>query len=221
VRDHATVRAGAGRLAEAQLLGRAIGHAIPLTVVQLTEREGATGAPGTHRWLAGPLPDDVPWPAHSATHLVVELTSAPAAYAGRFAGIAFDGWTETLPFRPEPRAFDDGADPANPLRAARATTGLAVHANQASARAPQVLLSAVSADGRRWTTDSVIDVVLAAVDLAKARLVTLEKVPGDAAILPAAYVASPWLQARKGFAFGELAAITWDKVAYRFISEVT
>jgi len=214
------VRAGAGRLSEAQLIGRALGHPTALTVVQLTERDGGAAAPGTDRWLAGPLPDDVPWPSHSATHIVVELVAAPADYSGRFAGIGFDGWTETLPFQPDARAFAEGADAGNPLRAARATTGLAVHANQASARAPQVFISAVSPDGRRWTTDSVVQAVLCAVDVAKARLVTLEKVPGDAAVLPAIYVASPWLQPRKGFAFAKLAAVKWSQMAAPFLSEV-
>ena len=220
VRDHATVRPGVGRLAEAQLIGKALGNSTELTVVQLTERDGANAAPGTARWLAGPLPDDVPWPSYAATHLVVELTAAVQEYAGNFAGISFDGWTETLPFQPDPRAFDPRADATNPLRAHRATTGLAVQARQASARAPQVVISAVSADGSRWTTDSVVRVVLAAVDLAKARLVTLEKVPGDAAILPAAYVASPWLQPRKGLSFGDLSTVSWDQVKYPFLSEM-
>lgn len=219
VRDHATVRSGVGRLAEAQLVGRGLGRPVPLSVLQLTERDGATGAPGTARWLAGPLPDDEPWPEHSATHLIAELMGPASAYAGRFAGISIDGWSETLPFQPDHRAFDAAA-PENPLRAARATTGLAVHANQSSARAPQVILSAVSADGARWTTDSVVRTVLSAVDLARARLVTLEKVPGDAAILPAIYVASPWLQARKGLSFDELSRVSWATVAYPFLSEV-
>ena len=220
VRDHASVRAGVARLAEAQLIGRALGLPVALTIVQLTERDGASGAPGVDRWLAGPLPDDVPWPAHSATHLVVEALGALGALAGPVAGFSFDAWTETLPFQPDHNAFAQGADATNPLRAARATTGLAVHANQASARAPQVLISAVSPDGARWTTDSVVQAVLAAVDVATARLVTLEHAPGDAAILPAIYVASPWLRHRKGFAFEEISQIAWADVPYAFLSEV-
>ena len=219
VRDHATVRAGVGRLAEAQLVGRALGRPVALGVVQLTERDGTVGAPGTARWLAGPLPDDAPWPEHSATHLLTELTAPANAYTGRIAGISLDGWSEHLPFQPDARAFAEGAVDS-PLRAARATTGLAVHAAQASARAPQAILSAVSPDGQRWTTDSVVRAVLSAVDLAKARMVTLESVPGDAAILPAIYVASPWLQVRKGLVFSDLAKVRWQQVAYPFLSEV-
>ena len=56
--------------------------------------------------------------------------------------------------------------------------------------------------------------------LSKARLVTYENLPGDAAILPAIYVASPWLQARKGLHFSDLATIQWNQVAYPFLSEV-
>ncbi|MDY7528272.1 MULTISPECIES: hypothetical protein [unclassified Cryobacterium] len=221
LRDHATVQAGVGRLAEAQLLGGALGIPIPLRIVQLTEHDDATGDPaaGTERWLAGSLPDDVPWPAASASHLVVELVGGHDDFAGPFAGLAIDGWAETLPFQPDPKAFDPAA-PDNPLRAARATTGLAVHANQASARAPQVLLSAVSPDGTRWTTDSVVATVLEAVKLAKARLVTYEHTPGDAAILPAIYVASPWLQIRTGLQFTELAKVKWSGVGIPFLSEV-
>ncbi|KQO97713.1 hypothetical protein [Leifsonia sp. Leaf264] len=221
VRDHASVQAGVGRLAEAQLLGGVLGAPIPLRVVQLTEHDEETGDPaaGTERWLAGPLPDDIPWPAASASHLLVELLGDDDDFSGPFAGLAIDGWAETLPFQPDQRAFDPAA-PDNPLRAARATTGLAVHANQASARAPQVLLSAVSPDGKRWTTDSVVATVLEAVDLAKARLVTYEHTPGDAAILPAIYVASPWLQIRKGLEFSELATVKWAGDAIPFLSEV-
>ncbi|KQX08245.1 MULTISPECIES: hypothetical protein [unclassified Leifsonia] len=221
VRDHASVQAGVGRLAEAQLLGSALGQPIPLRVVQLTERDESTGDPavGTDRWLAGALPDDLPWPAASASHLIVEIVGDEDAVGGAFAGLAIDGWAETLPYQPDPRAFDPAA-PDNPLRAARATTGLAVHANQASARAPQVVLSAVSPDGKRWTTDSVVATVLEAVDLAKARLVTYEYTPGDAAILPAIYVASPWLQIRKGLQFSELAKAKWSGATIPFLSEV-
>lgn len=219
VRDHAAVTAGVGRLADAQLLGRAVGLPVALTIAQLAERDGATAAPGTDRWLAGPLDDDVPWPATPATHLVVELLGDAAAFAGAFAALAIDGWTETLPFQPDPRAFDDAA-PDNPLRAHQATTGLAVHANQASARAPQVVLSAISPDGKRWTTDRVVEAVEDAVGLARARMVLLEHAPGDAAILPAIYVASPWLQPRKGLSFLELAGIKWTDVAMPYLSEV-
>lgn len=222
LRDQATVHAGAGRVAEAQLIGKALGRPVELTVVQLTDHTGTAAAPGTDRWLAGPLSDDAPWPASAASHAVVELVGGAGALGGRVAGIVFDGWVEALPFQPDPGAFAAGADPDSPLRAARATTGLAVNANQASARAPQVLLSLVSPDGERWNTQSVGEAVVAAVEQAKARLVTLENSPGDAAILPAIYVASPWLQPSKFFIdFAEIADTpSWLNEAYPFLSEV-
>ncbi len=220
VRDHATVRAGVGRLAEAQLVGRALGRPIDLDVIQLTDRgDDGSPAPGTGRWLAGPLADDQPWPAGPAVHAVIEIVGTRSEASDNVAGILFDSWVESLPFRPDPRAFAGQADPDNPLRAARATTALALHAHQASARAPQAILSAVSADGQRWTTDSVVNTIRAAVDLAKARLVTYENLPGDAAILPAIYLASPWLQGRRSLTFAELARIEWTRVAYPFLSE--
>jgi hypothetical protein len=218
IRDLATVKPGVARLAEAQLLGGAIARPTPLTVVQLAERTGGSPAPGTDRWLAGTLPDDVPWPETPVTHAVVELVGAPDALNGPIAGFLFDGWAETLPFQPGVRAFDPAA-PANPLRASRATTALAVKANQASARAPQVVLSAVSPDGARWTTDSVVRTVLSAIDLAKARTVTLENSP-DGSIFPALYVASPWLQARKGFQFEELSKVAWAGSIVPYLSEM-
>jgi hypothetical protein len=219
VRDHATVLEGVALLSEAQLIGNALERPMRLSVVQLTERDGVTPAPGTDRWLAGPLLDDVPWPDSTAAHLVVELPDDGADLEGPFAALAFDGWIEAVPFQPDRRALEPGA-PENPLRNARATTGLAVHANQASARAPQVVLSAISPDHKRWTTESVVRTVIDAIELAKARMVTLEHVPGDAAILPAIYVASPWLQARRGFSFADLARVAWDPARVPFLTEV-
>jgi hypothetical protein len=220
VRDHGTVHAGMARLAEAGLVGGALGAPVELTVAQLTHVTD-TGEPeeGCDRWLAGDLPDGVAWPAHPAIHLVLELVGAPARSTSDIAGLLIDSWVETLPFQPDPKAVAPEAVDT-PLRDARATTGLAVQARQASARAPQVILSAVSADGARWTTDSVVRVVESAIALSKARLVTYEKVPGDAAILPAIYAASPWLQGRKGLRFADVATIEWSRVAYPFLSEV-
>lgn len=218
VRDHATVLPGAGRLAEAQLLGGALGRPVTLRAVQLTHRPGGVPASGTDRWLAGPLPDDAPWPADPATHLVVELVGGDATADGAFAALGIESWTEALPFQPGPKAFDPQAGD-NPLRAARATTGLAVHAHQASARAPQVILSAVSPDGQRWTTDGVVGAVLRAVELSRARLVTYEHVPGDAAVLPAITVASPWLQPRRGLDFSRLADLVVNARDLPFITE--
>lgn len=240
IRDHATVRAGIAKLAEARLIGRALGLAADLTVVQLTD-----GGPGSDRWLAGPLADDQPWPAGSASHCLVDLVGIKsgvnsginsgvnsgvsgnsaaanlAAASDGIAGIVFDSWIEALPFRPDPRAFAPEADAGNPLRPARATTALAIHANQASARAPQVILSAVPADRKRWTTDSLVRTILASIDVSRARLVTLENLPGDAAILPAAYVASPWLQPGKGFDFRQIPlAVSWARQPYPFVSEI-
>ncbi|MEJ6554865.1 hypothetical protein PQI51_07520 [Microbacterium esteraromaticum] len=223
IRDHATVHDGMGLLAEAQLLGRAFGHPVELTAVQFTfVDDTGTPEPGTQRWLAGDLADDAPWPAHPASHVVVETVGTPAAVIDDVAGIVFDTWVEILPFQPDAASFDEQqvTQDARAVRAARATTGLAVHANQSSARAPQVILSAVAPTRERWTTASLLGTVRQAITLAKARTVTYENVPGDAAILPAAYVASPWLQAGKGLYFGDVSHFDWSTVAYPFVSEV-
>ncbi|MCZ2262233.1 hypothetical protein, partial [Isoptericola sp. QY 916] len=114
----------------------------------------------------------------------------------------------------------DPAAPANPLREARATTGLAIQADQASARPPQVVLSAVSPDGSRWTTDGVVDAVLEAVRVARARMVTLEHSPALPAILPAIHVRSAWLDGRRGLDFGALAGVAWEASRLPFLTEV-
>lgn len=219
LRDHATVHKGAARLAETHLIGRALSRNPDMTVIQLTAREGTLPAQGTDRWLAGHLAEDVPWPTGTATHAVVEMLGSPMDSDKAIAGISFDAWTEMIPFQPDHQAFEQDADPDNPLRLARATSGLAVHAHLPSGRAPQVLLSLVSPDGERWTTETVVESVLAAMDLGRARMVTLEKTPGDAAILPAIYAASPWLQPSKFLYLADLFKNLPDVSAYLFLTE--
>jgi hypothetical protein len=75
-----------------------------------------------------------------------------------------------------------------------ATTGLAVHANGPGARAPQCLLLAVTPDLEPWSREKILAVVDGARDLARIRLVTLERLPLAATVLPAARVAHWSLQ---------------------------
>lgn len=188
VRDAGTVREQVRRHSELLLVAGALGTPRAPTVVQLTERED-TGAPapGGERWLAGPLPVNGPWPASPAVHLVLDAVSLDAP-EGPLAGLVVDAWVEDLPAQVGPDADPDDPQPGS------ATTGLAVRADSASARAPQAVLAAVSPDGRRWTADRVLGVVLQTLDLAKARLVRLDQLPGEGLILPALYTRSSSLQ---------------------------
>ncbi|HWH95692.1 MAG TPA: hypothetical protein VNT03_17665 [Baekduia sp.] len=197
MRDVGTVRQQVTRHTELLLLGGALGHARELDVVQLAERNGAP-APGTTRWLAGPLPAEGPWPASSVAHLVLDRVGTVDA-AATVAGLAIDAWVEDLPAQPGPKA-----DPDDP-RPGRARTGLAVRADAASARAPQSLLCAVSPDGKRWTVDALRGVIEHTLDLAKVRMVTLERLGGEGLVLPALYTRSSSLQGRRHLDFTLLA----------------
>ena len=77
---------------------------------------------------------------------------------------------------------------ADDPRPGRARTGLACAPRSASARPPQAMLCAVSPDGRRWTTDALRAVIEQTLDLARIRMVTLERLAGEGAVLPALYV---------------------------------
>jgi len=76
----------------------------------------------------------------------------------------------------------------------RLTSGVAMNAAAPSARAPQAMLLAVSPDGQRWTSDTVLDTLRDTLDLARIRAVTLERTNGVARVLPALYEQSWSLQ---------------------------
>lgn len=213
VRDVSTVRQQVTRLSEALLLGSALGHPRSLTVAQLTERDAAGPAPGTTHWLAGPLPPNGPWPASPAAHLVMDQVGSVGPETA-VAGLALDGWVEDLPEQVGPRADDD--DP----RPGRARTGLAVRCNSASARPPQAVLCAVSPDGERWTTDALRSVIEHTLDLARIRMVTLERLAGEGLVLPALYTRSSSLQGRPHVDFKNLAALRSTDLPMPFVKEV-
>ncbi|HEU4839949.1 MAG TPA: hypothetical protein VFT09_00855, partial [Ilumatobacteraceae bacterium] len=213
VRDVATVRPQVSRLSEALLLEQALGRTRHVAVVQLAERGADGPAPGTDRWLAGPLPPEGPWPAASVTHVVVDAVGTIGADVA-VAGLSLDSWLEFLPAQPGPKAKPD--DP----RPGRARTGLAIRCNGASARPPQAILCAVSPDGRRWTTDGLRGVIEQTLDLARARLVTLERLAGEATILPALYERSSSLQGQRFLDFTKLTTVATPYVAMPFVKEV-
>lgn len=212
LRDAGTVRQQVTRLSEALLLEGALGHPRSLAVAQLSERGDAGPAPGTTHWLAGPLPAAGPWPASSVAHLVLDRVGTIAAGTS-VAGLVIDGWVEDLPAQVGPKAQPD--DP----RPGRARTGLALRCNSASARAPQSILCAVSPNGKRWTTDMLRSVIEETLDLARVRMVTLERLIGEGLILPALYVRSSSLQGQQYFDASRLASLVQLDVLMPFVKE--
>jgi hypothetical protein len=212
VRDHATVRPQLRRLSEALLFEAATGRPRALAIAQITEVTDSGPAPGTTTWLAGPLPPAGPWPDRGVTHLVLDAVG-DVVKGGPLAGLVADSWVENLPELPGTKAR-----PQDP-RPARARTGLAVRANAASARPPQAILSLVSPNGQRWTADSVRGVVEQTLDLARARMVTLERLAGDARVLPALYTRHSALQGAKYLEWAELSKAKVGFVAMPFVKE--
>jgi hypothetical protein len=196
------------------LLAGALGHPRTLGVVQLSERDAAGPVAGTTHWLAGPLPPTGPWPVSPVAHLVVDVVGTIDAQTV-VAGLAIDAWVEDLPAQVGPNV-----DPADP-RPGSATTGLAIRSNSASARPPQAVLCAVSPDGKRWTTDSLRGVIEATLDLARVRMVTLERLAGEGLMLPALYTRSSALQGQPFIDFTELATLKSAFVSMPYVKELT
>jgi hypothetical protein len=214
VRDVGTVRQQMTRFSETLLLGAALGHPRTPGIVQLSPRTEAGPAEGTTRWLAGPLPPEGPWPASSVAHVVLDQVGDVETETA-IAGLVLDAWVEDLPAQPGPKADSD--DP----RPGRARTALALRSNSASARPPQAILSAISPGGNRWTTDSVRAVIEQTLELARARLVTLERLAGDGLVLPALYTRSSSLQGQQQFIeFEKLAQFGASFVAMPFVKEL-
>jgi hypothetical protein len=134
--------------------------------------------------------------------------------AGPVAGLVLDSWVEDLPGRVRP-----GTDPADP-RPGRTTLGLALRTESPSASPPQVILSAVSPDGRRWTADALRGVVESTLDLARVRMLHLHTLPGDGLALPALYTRSSSLQGEPHLDLRNLARTSMTSVAIPFVKEV-
>jgi hypothetical protein len=91
----------------------------------------------------------------------------PAPTADRFAGLVLDTWTEVIPDR-------------------RATTGLAVHFDAPSSRAPQACLLAVPPTTGGWDFDRVLTLVRQTLDRARQRAVGPAAIEGWGQFVPAA-----------------------------------
>jgi hypothetical protein len=208
IRDTASVRAGAGRASEALLLADTLGRTMALRVAQLVD----AGAPGTGAWIGGVLDVSQPTPQASITNLV--LQAPPELDPGSpMVSLTIDAWVDVIPIR-EKRGEDDAGQIDE-----RRVSGLALNAAAASARAPQVMLLAVSPDGQRWTTDAVVDTLSETLELAKIRAVTLETTPGYGVVLPAAYLASYSLQGEKVLDLSAIATAKISEASLKYIKE--
>ena len=213
VRDFATVRDQVRRYSEVLLLGAAVGAPRRLQVLQMSEVTPQGPAVGTDRWLAGPLPETGPWPASPVAHLLVDSVGVLDP-GGTVSGFVVDAWVEDLPAQVGPKASPDDPQPG------AAVTGLAIRSNSASARAPQVILSAISPDGLRWSTDRLRAVVDQTLDLAQVRLVRLDQLLGEGLALPALYVRSSSLQGEPAWHFADLKLASSINVTMPYVKEV-
>ncbi|WP_349428716.1 hypothetical protein [Microbacterium sp. LWS13-1.2] len=133
---------------------------------------------GAERW-AGDA--DLPDPNHAVTSVVVELlgpTSPPRGFSpgGALSGLVVDQWAEK---RPALRRMEDDT------RTALVTTGLAVHAQAPSARAPQALLLAVPPDEQGWSQERLLDLLDEVSSLVRMRVATPADIAEMGEILPA------------------------------------
>ncbi|GAA5160754.1 MULTISPECIES: hypothetical protein [Amycolatopsis] len=170
--DVATVRDGVARHVEVLM---AAGTPDSLRVAQL-------GTP--ERWIALPFDPSGPPLDSPVTSFVVD--GAPGA--GPLAGLVIDEWVETVPRR-LPR--EQGSE-------ALITTGVAVHADAPGARPPQCVLLAVSPDGSPWTADTLAEALNDTLDLARTRLITLERTQVVGRVLPALVTRNASLNGEKG-----------------------
>jgi hypothetical protein len=199
LRDVAGVRDGVARHAEALLFADALGSPRNLGVAQLAPN----GTPGTGRWIGLPFDLDAPSPDVPVASILLDGEVSPAS-GRRYAGLVLDEWIETAPRRIERRA--ERSSPET-VREANVTTGLALNANAPGARPPQAILLAVSPDGKRWTTDALIDTLEETIELAKLRVVTLERSVLAGRILPALQEQSWSLQGDAALDLGALVRI--------------
>lgn len=119
-----------------------------------------------------------PWaatgrPAGDRDHLsIFALTGArPLATKGAVSGLYFDGWTEGIP-------------------RSMIQTGLAVHFDAPTARAPQSILLSVVDDDRGFSADELCDQLLYTIELAKLRAVGPDRIPDIGHYIPAVFVPS-------------------------------
>jgi hypothetical protein len=179
--DMGTVRPLLGRFQRLALLTAINGTPPALMLRQLC---GIGEDPPDH-WIGAGLPPEKISPTCPVVGIVADAPDGLDLGAD-VAGLILDDWTETLPQRRE-------AGEGQPAQS-RTTAGVALHADAPASQPPQVLILGLSPDGKRWTEDSLCGFLDDVMDLAKARLVSLETLPLAARVLPAIYTQSWSLQ---------------------------
>jgi hypothetical protein len=141
-------------------------------------------------WTGGAWDIAQPTPREPVTNIVFD---SPNEFdpAQPIVALTLDQWSDSVPLRAKV-----GKEKKAPI-AERRTTGLTLNAAAASACAPQAILLAISPDGRRWTTETVVALLRETFDLAKMRGVHYEKTFGVAGVLPALYARNVSLQGEK------------------------
>jgi hypothetical protein len=135
----------AAALAEA-LLRQTIVHgaSTPLAIAQVPWRDG-------DRWIATSFTSTSGEPPEGRLSVLIH---APAGFdpAAAMSGLLIDAWTETIPV-------------------AKRDTAMALCFNNASTRAPQTILLAVSPDpSKAWTTETVVEILQQTLGLARLRM---------------------------------------------------
>lgn len=179
--DMGSVRRAVGRFSRLSLLTAINGIPPALVLRQLC----GIGDDPPDDWIGAGLPPDRVSPSCPVVSIVADAPAGLELSQG-IAGLLIDEWTETMPKR-QPLAEGSPAT-------SRTTAGVALHADAPAAEPPQVLLLGVSPDRERWTEDSLCDFLADTLELAKARLITLETLPLAARVLPAIYTQSWSLQ---------------------------
>jgi hypothetical protein len=118
-------------------------------------------------WAALDLPD---FSTRRSRLCLLGITDiAAAAAGGRLSGIVFDAWSEVVP-------------------AAEVTTGVAVHIDSPSSRAPQAVLLAMPPPGRTWSVPVVFQTLDQTLQAAKNRAVGPESMASHGHLLPAVFI---------------------------------
>ncbi len=210
LRDASTVRAALTPYVSTLLYADVAGRPVPLRVAQLRRTaEPATG------WVALPFAANNPPPDAPVTSLIVE---SPAELTGTqvLAGMVVDEWVEVIPRQ---RLLSVQAGQAQPKRRPpMLASGVAVHADAPGARPPQSILVAVTPDGGGWSTERLTETLVDTLQLARLRLVTLERSTRLGYILPAALYPAFSLHGERILDFKQLTEMATD-VPVPFVKE--
>jgi hypothetical protein len=193
--DVGSVRETMKRVGDALLLAEAAGTNGVLRVAQLAPPD----VEGADRWVGGMLDPAAPTPDEPITSILLDAPDDHDA-AGTTAAFVLDQWTDVLAVRERRGTANDAVIDE------RTAAAVSFNADAPSARAPQAMLLAVSPNGERWTSQLLLRTLVDTLELARLRMVTLERTNGIARVLPALYARSWSLQGEPALNLGALLA---------------